>query len=640
LRLKYQPELDGLRALAVSFVLIYHAGAVWLPGGYVGVDIFFVLSGFLITRILAEQLADTGRIHFGQFYLRRIRRLFPALLCTVIFSYFWAFLLQSPEQIIGFFGSAGAAILSISNFFFWNEADYFDALSNTKPLLHTWSLSVEEQFYLMWPITLLLLWRWRGLKGAYIGLFVLAIMSLAWSEWLLARDQAAAFYLLPSRIVELAIGGLLVWMPVIKRRSLQEISLAFGVIAIVVSAVLFDEATPFPGFAALIPCLGAALFIVGSRAPIVGFAFRLKPVVWLGQISYSLYLVHWPVVVFFIAYTYRPPTQAVDIAIICCLSVLLAWVQYTLVEQRFRYPKESNRRFVLGGSLLAFGVAIGTFVQSFGDGLPWRLPEERTVLSNSEWRTMERENYCGNWQPDVDRNLITCQNYRQEDRDIFIWGDSHALHLVAGFSESFPHHNIHVVYMDGCTPQSGFAGYVRDLKSAKTKECVRRNEDALTLFEQADPTNIVLTSAKRSSPEVIARATGLIMDKLQSAGHNVVVLGDFVRPGIALASCIATPSYLIDDQRLEQRCVGDRKIASKELAYNRRLAELLPATILPDDIQCPNGQCNFFRDRKLLYRDSHHLSVYGSIKVMAEIRHLIPIGENGGSLRSRPRNSH
>lgn len=627
---KYQPELDGLRALAVSLVLLFHAGGVWLPGGYVGVDVFFVLSGFLITRILVEELSEEGRIRFGRFYLRRIRRLFPALLCTVVVSCFGAFLLLSPELIVGFFRSAGAALLSISNFFFWWQVDYFDVAGNTKPLLHTWSLSVEEQFYLIWPVTLFVLWRFCGRLGAWIGLFLLAVTSLIWSEWLLERDRAGSFFLLPSRMIELAIGALLVWAPSLKKPSLQEASMALGIAAILAAATLFDEKTPFPGLAALLPCLGAALFIVGAKAPLMGHAFRLRPVVWLGKISYSLYLVHWPVVVFFIAYTFRIPSQATDIALICCLSVLLAWVQYRLVERPFRYPGESNRVFVLGVSIAACLVAVSTLALSLTEGLAWRLPDERKVLSDRLWRRMEHQNYCQNWSPGFDKSLITCQNYRQRGRDIFIWGDSHALHLVAGFSEAFPDYNIHILHMDGCTPQSGFAGYVRDMKSARTEVCLQRNERAIAFFEDLEPTNIILTSAKRSSPEIIARATKVVMDELLPAGHNVVVMGDFIRPGLELASCVATPAYLIDDQALRRRCVGDRKRAAKELAYNARLAELLPDIVLPDAIQCPNDQCAFFKEETLLYRDSHHLNVDGSIKMIAELRHLIPIGDRDG----------
>lgn len=179
----YQPELDGLRALAVVGVLLCHLEVSWLPGGFVGVDIFFVLSGFLITRLIAGEIDETGRFRFGNFYVRRIRRLYPALVTTVIVAWIGSFLLLSPAQMANFAESAIAALLSYSNILFYFEADYFDALATTKPLLHTWSLSVEEQFYLLWPLTLLLAHRLFGRSGVIVALVVICVASLGLAEF-------------------------------------------------------------------------------------------------------------------------------------------------------------------------------------------------------------------------------------------------------------------------------------------------------------------------------------------------------------------------------------------------------------------------------------------------------------------------
>ncbi|MBN9346704.1 MAG: acyltransferase [Devosia sp.] len=209
----YQAELDGLRALAVSGVVLCHLDFPWLPGGFVGVDIFFVLSGFLITRLLTGELAETGRLGFRTFYLRRLRRLYPALLTTIAATWVVSFFLLSPHQMRDFASSAFAAVFSLANVQFYLESGYWAALANTKPLLHTWSLSVEEQFYLIWPLLLFALHRLLPRPGVVIAIVLISAASLAVSLHWLRTDDAAAFYMLPSRTFELGLGALLVWLP-------------------------------------------------------------------------------------------------------------------------------------------------------------------------------------------------------------------------------------------------------------------------------------------------------------------------------------------------------------------------------------------------------------------------------------------
>jgi peptidoglycan/LPS O-acetylase OafA/YrhL len=616
----YQPELDGLRALAVIGVLLCHLEVAWLPGGFVGVDIFFVLSGYLITRLITAEILETGRFRFGNFYVRRIRRLYPALVTTVIAAWIGSFLLLSPAQMENFAESAISALFSYSNVLFYLEADYFDALATTKPLLHTWSLSVEEQFYLLWPLTLLFAHKLFGRRGMIVALAVICVASLGLAQFWLEADRTAAFYMLPARAIELGLGALLVFLPALRNRLLMNATTIAGVAAMIVPMVLYTENTPFPGLPAMLPCIGAALFIAASRSEAAA-PFRLAPVAWVGRISYSLYLVHWPLIVLWRAYTYRPIEWG-DGLLLGGLALLLAWLQYTLIEQRFRHPVPGrNRRVITALVSIAVFVSATSAATALGNGWAWRIPPERItrVVDPMDTRACKRRN------PDLDRRLATCQNFRDKQKDLFVWGDSHALHLAPGLFKAFADRNVYILYRSACTPQSGFGGYVREYPSDKQElDCVERNERALRFFLDGPPRDIIITSAKRETPELIADVTEPILSQLRAAGNNVVVLGDFIRPAINLVDCTAAPTYLVGDAWIATRCTGNPRVAAGELAYNEALQALLPTFVSPNDVQCPNGVCQFFDGTRLLFRDDHHLSDAGAAVFMERLKPLLP----------------
>ncbi|MGL4395791.1 MAG: acyltransferase family protein, partial [Hyphomicrobium sp.] len=260
----YRPDIDGLRAFAVLAVVLFHVGLAPVSGGYIGVDVFFVISGYLITRLIVNEFAASGRIAFGAFYVRRLRRLFPAMLTTTIASLIAAFIMFSPEQLATFGASAIAAVFSVSNIYFWQQADYFDISAHSKPLLHTWSLSVEEQFYMVLPATLYLLMRSFGRAGWPLAMLIIAIASLIIAEVQIPRDAEGAFYLLPARICEFSVGSLLVWLEQ-RRFKLpplgRELLLALGIALMTVPAFTYTPQTRFPGLSAMIVCLGAGLTI-------------------------------------------------------------------------------------------------------------------------------------------------------------------------------------------------------------------------------------------------------------------------------------------------------------------------------------------------------------------------------------------
>lgn len=340
--IKYQPEIDGIRAIAVISVLLYHLEYKFIPGGFVGVDVFFVISGFLITRILRRDMQNS-QFSFARFYLRRIRRLAPALIAVVAVTFIVASFYLTPSHMQRFSGAVVASLLSVSNFFFWFESGYFDASAELKPLLHTWSLSVEEQFYLLWP-ALIFLFRKQSARAVLLLFVTLGMISLIASKWFTTADPTASFFLMPFRIHEFAIGAVLAMIPSISQQGgsttpnlIKELACLLGLGIIAYSVLLLNNATPFPDVYALIPCLGAALLIAGCSARYCGWVLRNPVSVWIGKISYSLYLVHWPIVVMYKHITFEDVVVGKTRIALLILTVLSAIALYLLVEVRFRY---------------------------------------------------------------------------------------------------------------------------------------------------------------------------------------------------------------------------------------------------------------------------------------------------------------
>ncbi len=379
----YRPDIDGLRALAVLAVVLYHVEVAAVPGGYVGVDVFFVISGFLITRLVLHDV-EAGEFSLARFYERRVRRLFPALFFTVAICFGLAVWLFSPQHLQRFGGSAAATLVGVSNVFFWQESGYFDADASVKPLLHIWSLCVEEQFYLVWPAFLLVLCRLRSNWVRVVAMMVAGIGSLVASELLLTVDAAASFYLMPFRVVEFAIGALMVWIVAHQPRNptwLEPIALA-GVALVAYPVFTYTAATPFPGLHALVPCVGTALLIHAGTARYSGMLVRNVPTVGLGLISYSLYMIHWPIIVFYRYYKFDELSAGESWAIVA-VSIVVAFFMYRYIEQPFRrrrgVPEQNYARPARVAAVCAvlalvlIGPAVAAFMQG---GWTWRLPKE------------------------------------------------------------------------------------------------------------------------------------------------------------------------------------------------------------------------------------------------------------------------
>lgn len=431
--LEYRLDIDGMRAVAVLGVLFYHLGVPPFGGGFVGVDIFFVISGYLISGIILAEAAD-GRFSFADFYTRRARRLLPALIATIAASFAAAAVLLSPEDLRRAALSTVAALFGVSNILFWRESGYFDVTGILKPLLHTWSLAVELQFYLAWPAFLLILRR-CGQSWLIGGIVAAIVAGTAASLWALRVDPSAAFYLTPLRMNEFAAGALAVCAaPKISSRGAEAL-FAIGATGVVASLVLFSDLTPFPGFAALLPVSGTAAMLCGAPLASTSGWLRSRPAVHLGRISYSLYLVHWPLIVFVAYVRDRPLTPGLQFVLVVA-TLALAELSYRLVEKPLRKPRLGARRpnaiFYSGCVAAICMVAAPALQAGIGNGWVWRFPADLHALNSIDLEEQRRyvwDNF----------NRLQAERFTSAKRHVLVIGDSQAADLVnmllaAGFS--------------------------------------------------------------------------------------------------------------------------------------------------------------------------------------------------------------
>jgi peptidoglycan/LPS O-acetylase OafA/YrhL len=455
--LTYRHDINGLRAIAVIAVIIFHAELGFFKGGYVGVDVFFVISGYLITQRIIKG-HETGGFEFKTFYLRRIRRLFPAMATTVVGTLLVGTLFLSPEALTNMAKSAISSTLSFANVHFFLESGYWDASTWAKPLLHNWSLSVEEQFYLLWPLFIVAILTFRKRFALQI-LVATTLLSLLVTTLYTYKNPSAAFYLTPFRIYEFTIGSLCVWLdqktwPKGTPWQMSRSALfCLGLAIVIGSMLLFDETYPFPGWIALIPSLGTAFVILAKNPPALGFALSNPLVRYVGLISYSLYLIHWPVLVFVRlqngAFTVRSFT--LSLVLILGLSVL----QYHFVETPLRRPPSVNRgalrRTLAATGLAALLVMMGSTSIIANSGFPKRYDNELqqiATLTEEQVKQERREikkNICK-----VGKTGTICGVVKPKTTNILVVGDSHGIDGLNIFHAAFPDVNLLAADKGGC----------------------------------------------------------------------------------------------------------------------------------------------------------------------------------------------
>lgn len=508
----YRADIDGILAVAVLAVVGFHAFPTWITGGFIGVDIFFVISGFLISTILVGAL-EAGRFSLADFYSRRVRRIFPALLLVLIACAVAGWFTLLPEDYrqlaIHILGGAGFA----SNLLLWSESGYFDADAATKPLLHLWSLGLEEQFYIVWP---LLLWAAYKLRANVLAVAVaLAAASLALEALLIQHDATAAFYSPPARFWELLAGAMLA----MRKRAVRSNSLSFAGAALIGTGLaLITERSAFPGWWAALPVTGAALIIAaGPDAWLNRRLLSNRVMVWFGCISYPLYLWHWPLLAFArILETARPPFTTRVAAVL--LSILLAWLTYVVVEKPIRLGNRSRAvPLALAGAMAALaGAGYLGYVQA---GFASRFPPMVQAVTQFKYDHAAdyREGSCLLF-PEQDYAAFgECASEPAGKPTLLLWGDSYAAHLYSGATAVLgDHYRIVQRTAASCPPILGLEvdqrPHCRDIND-RIHEWVRRERPARVLLSakwtKFAPAEIVPVTAKLQATITHLRAEGV-----------------------------------------------------------------------------------------------------------------------------------
>ena len=489
--MKYRPEIDGLRALAVMPVIFFHAGIQIFSGGYIGVDVFFVISGYLITSIILSELLDKSFSFIG-FYERRARRILPALffMMAICLPFAWFWLL--PHELKGFSQSLVAVTTYTSNIYFWITTGYFEIAAELRPLLHTWSLAVEEQYYLLFPILLAIGVKWSR-KGFVFILILLALFSLFLAQYLSEIRPSFAFYLLPTRIWELLVGTFLAFYfqshtRIQKNRLIGEFGSIIGICLLIYAILVFDKQTPFPGLLALIPVFGAALIIVyADQDTFVGKILSSKFLVGLGLISYSLYLWHQPIFAFARTLSLESSSQFHPIFLIA-LVFPLGYLSWRFIERPFRDRNQFTRKSIFTYSALAsaFFIAIG-LVGQYTNGFLTK--DQAAVLAyneyNNENEDVGRVGNCFLGQEEGPEKFTAACFALSSNNSAFIWGDSHAAALAFGLRTAYP--NLSQLTASGCPPILGEAIKTRPL-------CKKTNDYIADQIKRLQPSRVFLYS--------------------------------------------------------------------------------------------------------------------------------------------------
>lgn len=445
--MKYRAEIDGLRALAVVPVILFHAGFEWFSGGFVGVDIFFVISGYLITTIIISEMAE-GKFSIVNFYERRARRILPALFFMMFvclpFAWFWLF----PNDL-GDFGQSLIAVSTFSsNIFFWSETGYFSKAAEFKPLIHTWSLAVEEQFYILFPLFLVFIWK-LGVKWLMALLFISFVVSLGFSHWGSFNKPSVTFYFLPTRAWELLIGVFIAFNfkhgRLIKSDLTNQILSFMGASMVIYSIIWFDKNTPFPSLYALIPTVGAGLIIFsGNPNTIVNKILSFQPVVFVGLISYSAYLWHQPIMAFARIRLPGEPSNYL-LAALCLSSFFVAYISWIWVENPFRGDKKHTRKLVFIFSILGavFFTLTGLTLYKVTNISPNSIPNNPYTSLGDKIST--KGSVC---KAVVNENFSYCYfGSSKGKKSVLLYGDSHSEAISYELDRKFKEKNIRGVWV-------------------------------------------------------------------------------------------------------------------------------------------------------------------------------------------------
>ncbi len=635
-RPQFRPDIEGLRGVAILLVVLFHAGVSRLSGGFVGVDVFFVLSGFFITGLLVREL-EQGGVNLPEFYARRALRLMPALLVVLMTTLALVMWLYAPIDRAPIADTARSVALYSGNIDFARGAvDYFSAGEN--PLLHTWSLAVEQQFYIVWPLLVLLIVyfikRQSGdsftsggevAKSRLLLLIAFAgVLSLAASLWLTETSQPWAFFGMPTRIWEFALGGALaVWMKdrPEKADGIATVLQFFGLLAIAFAVVTYDRATPYPGVAALVPALGAAALIVGGgRAPGSAIIWNLgwPPLRFLGKLSYAWYLWHWPLVVL-------GGVLDRDIDVWGKLAwsagaLVLAWLTYHAVEQ----PARSGRLSRIPTHWLAPATFVVSLLAAFVAHSAMLSAQRRAAMPDQRAFAAARDDHMSHdcWATTVEEQKGPCAfGDTNSSTTVVLLGDSHAEHWLGGLDQVARERGWRIVAMvkGGCPVAD-----MPDLMHARLKryyhECTRYREAMLQRIIAMRPAAVILSSWDHYIPPDGTSADWQVSPaqwrdglrrtyaRLATAGITTVAIRGTPRTWFNVPSCLSRQAAALP---LVQSCEYDqaRSLSKSAIAAQTDAARGLPIGFVDmNDQICPTKRCGVVKNGVIVFTDDNHLT--------------------------------
>ena len=644
-KLAYRPEIDGLRAIAVMAVVLFHFG-LGCEGGFVGVDVFFVISGYLITRIIYRDL-QAGTFTLKQFWIRRIRRIAPALIVVSVVTFIVGMWLIYPDDLKNFGKSVIFQAIMLSNVYFYKQDGYFDTPPESTPLLHTWSLSIEEQYYLIFPLLFAWLYGRRGIKKTVNIFLVILVVSLAVSIVFTPLYSNASFYLLPARMWEFLIGALLAICPIVLgAKWVKELSAALGVSLILLAVFLYDETVVFPGYSAVLPCLGTALVILGNNGSATLFSRLLScaPMQFIGKISYSLYLWHWPLVTFTRYASYTEYTVWTGIWLLV-VSFILAWLSWKYVETPFRLGVhlKNNTRMLKSYVVITLAIIGLGFWGYKGDGQKWRFSDEVLAVLEPENLEVGIKVYTPSITETQEIPLLT-NDAGSKTVPVLVWGDSHAEALIPAFHAISKEKkiNLYTTYYGGCPPIIGvetvaspFLEKANDtiidlLEKHQIKECVLIAR--WSLYPEGTPgknyKNAVFNSSGNTSRDVFQTQMKATLDALHERGIRVWIVKQIpeqrYNATYALANAMRFNAKNVDwkglavplkEYRKEQAWVNE--VLDGFASEKTKIIEVEPQYTFGTD------RCLMIKDGQPLYRDKDHVNTKGALLMKEEFEKVL-----------------
>jgi len=633
---KYRPEIDGLRTISVFLVIFHHLGYSLFSGGFIGVDVFFVISGFLITSIIRKEITNKTFTLHG-FYKRRILRLAPAYFTVIIIVTLVATFILLPTDLINYFKSVNYANFFLANFFMWSEVGgYFGVQSEFTPLLHLWSLAVEEQFYIFWPLFLIVLYKITKFSYSLLILGLLFLLALAVSEFGVNNYLAASYYLMPTRAFELIIGALLAFIPAIKMNKIySNVFATFGVLLILWSGVTYTKEIIFPGLNALIPCVGAALVILfGSNKYGIGKLISNKVMLYFGKISYPVYLWHWPLIVIANIYLINITNSIAFVIILATL--MLSTLTYHFVELPAKKLNKHKLRtiFSLNYVIPVSCLLLAHFFINLNHGYPARFSTSIAIMNEAINSFPYKERGDCNEGP-VSKPLSESDcilGVAKPKVDFLLIGDSHANHFTGMIDEMAKDANLRgydITQSKSIYLKDYKRFYELDGKTVEHKQFYKRNNYLTSLLNKSKYSTVILAGSFLNSMEFdyrhVKNDEGKNINDMASAFKDTV--GFILSTGVKLYIIDDNPQYNKQIQHCElnnsrfnldlncnldiKEYISQSEKWHRELNYLQNMYATLEV-INPNKIICDQQHCYSSIDGVPLYKDGGHLNQIGS----------------------------